>query len=114
MTQRILLLDDDPSFRQDLERELVRLGHAPESFDCWSDALDYIEGDDPLDILVTELGLKAGPNGVSFARIARRHRPYMRLVFVTGREDLAEGVDPDLGPVMLKAIGPQAVAQALV
>jgi DNA-binding NtrC family response regulator len=114
MTQRILLLDDDPSFRLDLERALLRMGHRPESFASWTDALDYIEGEEPLDVLVTELGLKAGPNGVSFARIARRHRPYMRLVFVTEREDLAEGVDPDLGPVMLKTIGPEAVAQALV
>jgi DNA-binding NtrC family response regulator len=113
MTQRILLLDDDPSFRRGLERELVRMGHLPASFASWSDALDYIEGDAPLDVLITELGLRAGPNGVSFARIARRHRPFMRLAFVTGRPDLAEGVDPDLGPVMLKSIGPQAVAQAL-
>jgi DNA-binding NtrC family response regulator len=114
MTQRILLLDDDPWFRLDLERELVRLGQRPAAFDRWSDALDYIEGDEPLDVLVTELGLKAGPNGVSFARMARRHRPFMRLVFITEREDLIEGVDPELGPVMLKTIGPRAIAQALI
>ena len=32
MARRVLVLDDDPSFRRELELELRRLGHEPTSF----------------------------------------------------------------------------------
>lgn len=113
MAKRVLVLDDDAGFRRELERVLQRLGHETASFAHWSDALDHIEQAPALDSVVTELHLADGPNGVSFAQMARHRRPGVRLAFMTADRDLASRVDPGLGPVYLKAAGPERIGEAL-
>jgi DNA-binding LytR/AlgR family response regulator len=44
------------------------------------------------------------PNGLAVARMARRHRPGLPIIFVTGHAELAEHTDPEMGPVMLKPV----------
>ena len=61
MAIRVLLLDDDPAFRRELEAELRRLGHEAASFANWFEALDYVEQAPSLDSMVTELALGDGP-----------------------------------------------------
>jgi two-component system OmpR family response regulator len=114
MARRVLVLDDDPGFRRELELELRRLGHEPTSFAHWSEALDYLERAPDLDSVITELALGEGPNGVSFARMARRRRPDVGLAFLTREKALAAQVDPRLGPVFLKDDGASRIAQALL
>jgi len=114
MTIRVLVLDDDPGFRRRLETEFRRLGHQPAAFGHWSEALDYVEQADVLDSVVTELALGEGPNGVSFAHMARRRRPDLSIAFMTREEALAAYVDPHLGPVFLKNDGPARIAQAIL
>jgi DNA-binding NtrC family response regulator len=114
MAIRVLLLDDDPAFRRELEIELRRLGHEPASFAHWSEALDYLERATVLDSVITELVLGKGPNGVSFAQMARRRRPDLNIAFVTRERDLAAQVDPRLGPVFLKGAGPKRIAEAIL
>jgi two-component system OmpR family response regulator len=114
MARRVLVLDDDPGFRRELELELRRLGHEPASFAHWSRALDYVEQAPVLDSVVTELSLGEGPNGVSFARMARRRRPEVSVAFLTREQALADQVDPRLGPVFLKHDGAERIAQALL
>lgn len=113
MARQVLVLDQDAAFRRELERELRRLGHEPASFARWADALDYVEQAPALHSLVTELALGEGPNGVSFARMARRRRPEVGIVFMTREHELAAKVDPRLGPVFLKGDGAELIAQAL-
>lgn len=114
MARRVLVLDDDPGFRRKLELELRRLGHEPASFAHWSQALNYVEHASALDSVITELALGQGPNGVSFARMARRRRPDLSVAFITREQALAAQVDPRLGPVFLKDDGPERIAQAIV
>lgn len=114
MAMRVLVLDDDPGFRRELEVEMRRLGHEPASFAHWSEALDYLEHAAVLDSVVTELVLGEGPNGVSFAHMARRRRPDLSIAFVTREEALAAQVDPRLGRVFLKGDGPARIAQAIL
>jgi DNA-binding NtrC family response regulator len=114
MARRVLVLDDDPGFRRELEIELRRLGHEPASFAHWSAALDYLEHADVLDSMITELALGEGPNGVSFAHLARRRRPDLSIAFVTREQALAAQVDPRLGPVFLKGQGPRNIARAIL
>lgn len=114
IAKRVLLLDDDPGFRRKLEVELRRLGHEAASFAHWSEALDYLEHASALDSVVTELSLGEGPNGVSFAHMARRRRPQVSIAFMTRERALAAEVDPRLGPVFLKDAGPERVAQGIL
>jgi DNA-binding NtrC family response regulator len=114
MARRVLVLDDDPRFRRKLELELRRLGHEPASFAHWSKALDYVERATALDSVITELSLGDGPNGVSFAHLARSRRPALSVAFVTREQALADHVDPSLGPVFLKDEGAERIAQAIL
>ena len=113
MCRRVLLLDDDPRFRLKLELEVRRLGCEPASFARWSEALDYVERGPALDSIVTELALDGGPNGVSFAQMARRRRPELSVAFMTREQALVSVVDPNLGPVFLKDHGAERIAQAI-
>jgi CheY-like chemotaxis protein len=113
MAKRVLVLDEDAAFRRELERELRKLGHEPAAFSRWAEALDYVEQAAMLDSLATELVLGHGPNGVSFARMARRRRPELGVVFMTREHELAAKVDPRLGPVFLKGDGALPIAEAL-
>jgi DNA-binding NtrC family response regulator len=114
MAIRVLLLDEDSGFRRELEVELRRLGHEAASFANWSEALDYMERDPALDSMVTELALGDGPNGVSFAHMARSRRPDLSIAFMTREHALAEHVDPLLGPVFLKDDGPARIVKAIL
>ena len=114
MAIRVLLLDDDPAFRRELEAELRRLGHEAASFANWFEALNYLEQASSLDSMVTELALGGGPNGVSLAHMALSRRPDLSIAFVTREHALAERVDPHLGPVFLKDDGPARIAQAIL
>jgi DNA-binding NtrC family response regulator len=114
MAIRVLLLDEDTGFRRKLEVELRRLGHEAASFANWSEALDYVEQASVLDSMVTELALGEGPNGVSFAHMARSRRPDLSIAFVTREQALAAHVDPLLGPVFLKDDGPERIVQAIL
>ncbi len=112
MAKRVLLLDNDHRFRRELEVELRRLGHETASFANWSAALDYVEQAPALDSMVTELALDGGPNGVSFAHMALSRRPGLGIAFTTRERALADHVDPLLGLVFLKDVGPERIAQA--
>jgi DNA-binding NtrC family response regulator len=114
MAIRVLLLDEDTGFRRELEVELRRLGHEAASFASWSEALDYVEQGSALDSMVTELALGEGPNGVSFAHMARSRRPDLSIAFMTRERALAEHVDPLLGPVFLKDEGPERIVRAIL
>jgi DNA-binding NtrC family response regulator len=114
MAIRVLVLDDDARFRRKLEMELRRLGHEPAAFGHWSEALEYVEKAAALDSVITELSLGEGPNGVSFAHLARSRRPDLSVAFVTREQALADHVDPSLGPVFLKDDGAKRIAQAIL
>ena len=107
----VLVLDDDLAFRRSLERELGRLGHEPAAFGGWSSALDFLDEGKPADVIVTALEFKKdGPNGVSFALMARRRRPSLKLLFIGPSADVADQVDPGLGVVALKEDGAEKIA----
>jgi DNA-binding NtrC family response regulator len=114
MNRRVLVLDDDARFRRKLEVELRRLGREPASFSSWSKALDYVERGTALESVITELSLGDGPNGVSFAHLARSRRPDLTVAFITREQALADHVDPSLGPVFLKDDGVERIAQAIL
>jgi PAS domain S-box-containing protein len=94
----IVVVEDEPGVRRLVERVLERAGHRVLAFPDGSAAADTLA--DPgvlVDLLVTDL-VMPGPNGIELARRARRARPDLPVVLMSGyaadaldAEGIAEG-----------------------
>ncbi len=92
----IVVVEDEPGVRSLVERVLARAGHRVLAFPDGSSAADTLA--DPaiqVDLLVTDL-VMPGPNGIEVARRARRARPDLAVLLMSGYAAdalRAEGVD---------------------
>jgi hypothetical protein len=106
MPDRILVIEDDEATRYSYEHALSRAGYQTLGYPSYfaaAEAIDQGVGR----LLVVDLQLPPRtPNGLSIALMARRHRPGLPIIFVTGHPELAGLVDRELGPVLLKPVDP--------
>jgi signal transduction histidine kinase/CheY-like chemotaxis protein len=100
----ILLVDDDPEVRSVTGQLLEMSGYlvvfaasAPEAVACFEQASGEI------DMLVTDLVLAGGPDGIVLASMIRDRRPELPILLITGRSDtLLDGLRPDGVEVLMK------------
>jgi DNA-binding NtrC family response regulator len=111
----ILLVDDDPEVRSVTAQLLKMSGYvvvvaasAPDAITCFEDARDEI------DILITDLVLAGGPNGIVLASVIRDRRPELPVLLVTGHSDaLLEDVRTEGADVLMKPFGHTALLRAI-
>ena len=80
----IVVVEDEPGVRSLVERILQRAGHRVLAFPDGAAAADTLA--DPgvlVDLLVTDL-VMPGPNGIEVARRARRDRPSLPVLLMSG------------------------------
>jgi CheY-like chemotaxis protein len=100
---RILLVEDDPVFGYTLARFLRADGHDVLSCDGPIEALEELESDRPIDLLVTDLRLADGmPHGFSLGRMAKLRRAGLPIIFITGFPAMADQDRTPPGPVIIK------------
>ena len=113
--ERVLLVEDDSSVRLLIADVLRELGYdCIEASDAHS-ALPVLESDEHLDLMISDVGLP-GLNGRQLAESARKHRPGLKVLFVTGYADQAAGPKPFLEPGMemvTKPFLPDALASKI-
>lgn len=80
---RILVVDDDESFRYATKKMLVALGYSVVTAPDYRQALDVITGNEPLDLLVTDIVMPNRVNGFALARMATMRRREMPVLYVT-------------------------------
>ncbi|MCW1382350.1 response regulator [Novosphingobium sp. KCTC 2891] len=80
----VLVVDDEPTVRLLLTEALEALGYACIEASDGPEALALLDNDQPIDLLVTDVGLPGGLNGRQVADAARRTRPGLKVLFVTG------------------------------
>ena len=97
---RVLVTEDDPQVRAGVVAMLVQGGHRAAAAGAGPDALDLMAEED-FDLLVTDIMLPRGMNGVALACEARRMFPRLGVVLMSGYH----GSDP----VPLDAVEPAAV-----
>ncbi|HEX2502003.1 MAG TPA: response regulator [Methylomirabilota bacterium] len=85
MARTILLVDDEPDLLASWERVLRPLGHVCLPASTGSDAIALIDREAP-DLVVTDLRLPGGVDGLAVARHARAHIPPI-AVFVISAHD---------------------------
>jgi PAS domain S-box-containing protein len=83
----VLVVEDEPDVRALLRRQLTEAGHAVLVAASGAEALDLIETVEDLDVLVTDVVMPGRPDGLSLAAIARRRRPDLRIIVVTGHAE---------------------------
>ena len=110
----ILIVEDDGAWLTVVQAMLERAGHRVSAFPDYRGALELIEGDAAIDLLLTDIQLPAGtPHGLALARMAKLRRRRLPVLFMTGDPELARQADPELGPTLIKPFSRQMLLAAL-
>lgn len=109
MGVRIVVVHDDPTFRECVVTALQAAGYDIQAFAGSMEAIDALEAG-RLELLITRVTFAEGtPNGVSLARMARMKKPKVRVLFAARDENRehTEGVGEFLA---VPVTGPEIVA----
>lgn len=97
----VLVVDDEPTVRLLVTEILADLGyHSLEAADGAA-GLRFLQSADPIDLLVTDIGLPGGMNGNQLAEAARAVRPGLAILIITGYVDSVALGARTLGPGMM-------------
>ena len=98
--ETVLVVDDEPAVRMLVTETLGDLGYsAIEAGDATS-GLKVLDSDARVDLLITDVGLPGGMNGRQMADAARRKRPGLKVLFITGYAENAAIGSGQLDPGM--------------
>ena len=95
----ILVVDDDPDVRWITAEGLREIGYVITEADSGRAALAILERDGPCDLMVVDL-VMTGLTGVDTARLARRIRPDLKVLYCSGYADMFM-FDADIGSEVL-------------
>ena len=82
---RVLLINDDPLVRQTLMDTLAEEGIEVDGLANAEDALVLLGAGQVPDVLVADIDLGAGLNGLDLAAIARERHPAVEVVLISGK-----------------------------
>jgi DNA-binding NtrC family response regulator len=99
----ILLVDDDEGFREAGSQLLRAAGYEVRLAPDFRLALQILESDEPIDLLVVDIVMPDRVNGLALARMARLRRPGLKTLYVSGY-DLTNVGEQALGPILRKPI----------
>ncbi len=83
-TERILLVEDDPTVLALTLDVLTALGYDVKTATQASEALEILQGGVEVDLLFTDVVMPGGVSGISLARTARELRPGLRVLLTSG------------------------------
>jgi hypothetical protein len=87
--RHVLVVDDDPAFRRFVARALEGNGFCVTPAEGFAPAIEIIEQDQTIDLLITDVGLGAGnPHGVTLCNMARLRRRHLKAILMSGSYDV--------------------------
>ena len=99
----LLLVDDDGVFAEAAAKTLRGAGYEVMVAPDHRLALQTLEGEGPVDLLVADIVMPDRVNGLALGRMARLRRPGIKIIYMTGHD--IPGVENEaLGPVLRKPI----------
>ncbi|MDM0019532.1 response regulator [Variovorax saccharolyticus] len=96
----VLVVDDEPAIRMLIVEAMQDLGYATLEAGDGADALQLLQSEQRIDLLVTDVGLPGGMNGRQVADAARLARPGLKVLFITGYAENAVLSHGHLAPGM--------------
>lgn len=96
-SERILLVEDDAALRLATRRLLVNFGYHVIEAASGGEALEIWRNLEPvIDLLITDVVVPGGITGSNLAGELRKHRPQLKVIFVSGYSLNEMGKDADL------------------
>ncbi len=83
-SRTILVVEDEADVRQIVRRQLESLGHRVLVAEAATEALLLLQGPGAPDLLLTDVVLGTGMNGIDLASAARDARPDLPVIFMSG------------------------------
>ena len=102
-SELILLVEDDQDVRRLIADTLRELGYRVLEATSGPAAIETLSGSSEVQLLLTDVGLPGGMTGRQLAEEARRLRPGLRVLFITGYagNDVGHGGVPTAGAQLL-------------
>ncbi|NJC05730.1 signal transduction histidine kinase [Sphingomonas kaistensis] len=97
--QRVLLVEDEDAVRMLVREVLEELGYEAIEIADPAEALPVLASGQPIDLMISDVGMP-GINGRELADTARRHRPDLPILFITGYDRDAATQTDFLAPGM--------------
>jgi CheY-like chemotaxis protein len=91
MSHTVLVVDDDPGVLDVIVDMLEDLGCAVISSRSGADALERLKQNQDISILITDINMP-GMDGHELAELARRDRPELKILQLSGREPRRDGL----------------------
>lgn len=91
MSETVLVVDDDPAVRDIVAGMLEELGCEVVSAQSGPEALDLLKQNELISILITDINMP-GMDGHELAELAKRVRPNLRVLQLSGREPRRGGL----------------------
>ncbi len=107
---RILVVEDDDATRYAIARTLDAAGFEVAQAHDFQDALPILEGEGKVDLLVVDL-VMPGVNGFALARMGRMRRHDLKVVYVTGYDNVP--VHEAIGPILRKPVAPETLVSTV-
>ena len=82
--EKILLVEDNDSIRRLATRMLTQLGYQPTAVSNVADALGYLSGGKPVDLLFTDIVMPGKADGLDLAAMVRERWPQVRILLTSG------------------------------
>jgi CheY-like chemotaxis protein len=99
----ILLVDDDEGFREALGAQLRSAGYAVRLAPDYRLALEILESDAPVDLLLLDIVMPERVNGLALGRMARLRRREIKILYLSGYD--VAGLDREaLGTILRKPV----------
>jgi CheY-like chemotaxis protein len=103
LPRRILIVDDDQVLGGALAQILRGAGYEVQLAPDYRLALEVLESNALVDLLVCDIVMPDRVNGLALGRMARLRRPELKIIYITGH-DIPGIEDEALGPVLRKPI----------
>ncbi len=111
--EAVLVVDDEPTVRMLVADVLEELGYQAIEAQDGASGLQVLQSGTRVDLLVTDVGLPGGMNGRQLADAARRERPDLKVLFITGYAEnavigtglLAPGMELLTKPFAMSTLG---------
>jgi PAS domain S-box-containing protein len=113
-TRRVLLVEDEASVGEMVEAMLIDLGHVVLRADAAAPALAILERQDRIDLMLTDLIMPGGMNGVELAHAAVGLRPGLPVILTSGYTGETLGAaDEAPWPLLAKPYPAEALAAVI-
>jgi CheY-like chemotaxis protein len=114
--ETILLVEDDKDVLTVAAESLRELGYQVVTASNAKQGMEVLRGDQPIDLLLSDVMMPGGMNGVQLAVEARRIRPQLKVLLTSGYTATALSLQhglPDNLDVVEKPFRPEELAEKL-